>query len=471
MAITAYGPYSVSTDIPSGKVDVASLETQIRASNIKTAVEAIERSGDVLSVTFKDALDATDKALLDGSSSQPPNHPCTPGSLLGNHTGEPVPDQGYTEKGNPIVGMENVQTDGVPRFVSAPRVVSEAVYASHNYCDPTTWYSQSMRVANEAAADSGDGLTWNLAEALLIDLTHGKVFDEEGISGDQQILDPGDPHGYLITVRVDGSPVDARPPFASDWSQGGDYYVDYVSGDVIFQATQAGKDVRVDYSYAGGAQWILNPIGNALFIEKAEIQFSIDVDFKATIKMQALGPVETFAPQLWDQQTPAWPVLLPQGTTLPPASGASPGAFFYETTTPQLYALDSSDPDPANWTWVPVPAGPLPSGYLVPLETTLYKSFDQLIDEAISAFPQIPVFTNTVPPRGFLSPKHIFQFHYASAKPFYPSLGMQLWIGLDPELSTPSATALGGERATATFYMTASPDPGPTQAARELGIG
>src|SRR5574343_1977900 len=46
------------------------------------------------------------------------------------------------------------QPDGVPKFAESPRDGSEWVIGTHNFCDPTTWFGDSIRVNNEVLVDS-----------------------------------------------------------------------------------------------------------------------------------------------------------------------------------------------------------------------------------------------------------------------------------------------------------------------------
>lgn len=162
-----------------------------------------------------------------------------------------------------------------------PRVGSEVTHITHNFCDSTTWYCRSVRVTDEALTDSGGGLVWNSANANWIDMIHGKVFDEEGIAA-------GIVHGYAVEVKVDSVVQTMRAPWAQS---GGDYEVDFATGDVTFYVSQAGKTVEASYSHAGsganGSEYFLKPTaGKILDIESAEVQFSKDCVINDTIDFE-----------------------------------------------------------------------------------------------------------------------------------------------------------------------------------------
>lgn len=300
------------------------------------------------------------------------------------------------------------QPDDVPFVAMAPRRGAEVIYATHNFCDKTSWYSQSVRVTDEALTET-DGTTYTLANKPVINLREGKVFDEEGLYEDQQLAEPLDPHAYEVVVKVDGVEQTQREPFADD---GGDYHVDYTDGQIIFAASQAGKAVTASYSYASGSAWEMHPIGaRALLIDEAEVQFTIDINYNTNLIMEIYGVADYFAPQL----------------------------------------LTTADPP-----------GPLPPGTPIPIAATIYKTVYQLIDEAVGVKPSLPVFTNTDPRRGPTQPMQIFTFRYTVARPMYPSLGMFTRIRLQND------APFGGERATATFYMLSRKDPGAADALVEL---
>jgi hypothetical protein len=140
-------------------------------------------------------------------------------------------------------------------------------------------------------------------------------------------------------------------------------------------------------------------------LEKSEIQFSADVAFNGTMLMQLYGSADFFLSQ-------------------------------------------------AQRDGMGIPTG---IHYPIPLATTKYKTIDQLVDEAISAYPQIPPMS-ALSGRGFSQPRNVFQFHYASVRTLFESLKMAIHIKVEGD------KPFGGERATATFYCTSGIDPGPAAA-------
>lgn len=183
-----------------------------------------------------------------------------------------------------------------------PRVGKEVVYATHNYCDPTTWFGSSVRVDAELATDSGDGLTWDLGHDNVIDLVHGKIFDEDNYASLA-------PHGYAVIVKVDGVVANMRAPFSA---AGGDYEANYATGKIVFFVSKAGSVITVDYSYATDSTFSIVPdVGFDIDIEGAIARWSNDFVMNDTVCFQLYGLASIFAPELG---LPAG-TLIPIGTT------------------------------------------------------------------------------------------------------------------------------------------------------------
>lgn len=273
-AISTSYAYSIQNDFSNHVVATDRLIKEIQASSISIALDHIGTVGDECSILFKDVLSTGDKTTLDG--------------LVAVHTGELLPGQPTTNGGIPIVALHSEQADKAARVVLSGRLGKEVIYATHDFTDRTSWYSASVRVTDEALIDSGDGLTFTSARPNWIDMTHGKVFDEDAVAAEVS-------HKYVVAVTVDGVEKTQRTPFATS---GGDYDVDYATGKVTFYSAQTGV-VKATYSYENGSTWVVRPApGTLLKIEEAEAQFSVDVILNDTIRFGAWGLVDVFAPQL-----------------------------------------------------------------------------------------------------------------------------------------------------------------------------
>jgi len=398
--------YSISGSFPSGSVASDRLSKEIQESSITKALSHIETLSDDCNIWFKDVLTTgsnSDKEALD--------------NIVAVHSGQPLTFKtiNTSSQGSVVFALEKRQIDDAPLVAIQGRVGSEVIYASHNFADPTTWYNGSIRVTSASLEQSGSfwccptssvhcGKPW-------IDMYHGKTYDEEGLAEDQQILAQaggGDPHGYSVSIFVTGTLMQQRKPFAQS---GGDYTIDYREGHVIPTGDWSGLDVTASFSRMGDSTYYLEPLpGKVLVMEKAEVQFSKDIALTTTFIMGVEGYAAVFAPQ-----------------------------------------------------YIQANGGPLPNDARIMLETTLYKTVDQLIDESIMAFPEIPVLSSGTL-RGYQQPRHIFQFHYAAVRKLYSSLGLRVVITNEDDIP------FGGERATATFYCTSEPDPGVNAALKEMGL-
>lgn len=367
---------------------------EIVDSSIVTALGGISTSGSDVVVSFKDVLGGADEATLT--------------ALVAAHSGQPLPNP-LSDDGVPLVSFPSRQPDGVARVALSGRQGKEVNYGSIDFADRTTWYPESVRVANKAVTPVGDG-TWTLGDVDIIDILGGHIFDEDAAVKDQQEANPGDPHGYLVTLTVDGVAKVARPTYATS---GGDFVLDYHTGIITPGAGEdwSGKTVVASYSKAATSGFSLVPTdpGRTLVVGKVRVKVSSDIELRDTIKVQFLGPAGVFAPQL-------------------------------------------------------VAANVLPADYLVEIaDSTLYKTIDQLFDEVdeVEEFAS-GGFTGQ---RGFTHGRRVFTFRYETVRTLYSSLGMRMRISLESDV------VCNGERATAVFYCVSGVDPGATKAMQNLLAG
>jgi hypothetical protein len=294
-------------------------------------------------------------------------------------------------------------SNGIPLTISEPRQGSEVIYATHNFCDKSTWYSTSVRVENQQLTDIGDGYTFTSPDGYWIDMISGRVLDDDGLVEEQIELNPNSPHGYAVIVKVDNIEKTMREPFENS---GGDYSVDFENGTILFFESQSGKTVTASYSKANTSIFILRPLpGKQLDIEAAEADFSTDLVMNDAVYYTVFGYAAVFAPQAV-------------------ADG-------------YLSPLDK-----------------------VPLVTNKYKRYNQLLREAIGAYPTLQANASNITDRnlsmsdfrkvsrGSKSDCVAIPFRYGTIRTLYASAGMEIQVGLDHNRS------FDGETATLTFYCT-----------------
>ena len=365
---------------------------EITASSIVTALGGVSTSGTDVIVAFKDALRGGDEAALT--------------ALVAAHSGQPLPSP-VSDDGIPLVAFPNRQPDGVVKVAISGRQGKEVNYGSHDFTKPASWYSESTRVSNKTLTQNGPN--WESGDADIITIDDGLIFDEDAAIKDQQEANPSDPHGYLITLTVDGAAKVRRPRYKTS---GGDYTVNPSTG--VFTPVSedwTGAAVVASYSKASGSGFYLVPMdpGRTLVINKVRVKVSTDIELQSSIIVQIQGPAGIFAPQL-------------------------------------------------------VAANVLPADYYIDLvDQTVYKTIDQLFDEV----DEVEEFASSgfAGPRGHAHGRRVFTFRYETVRTLYSSLGMRMRISLEGD-----ATATG-ERATAIFYCTSGTDPGAAAAGAALAAG
>jgi len=256
--------YSIKEDTANKLLDNDSLEEEIRASDIVTALDYIQADGDDLGVWFKASLSSGDETILDG--------------VIAEHTGEPI-----AEDPTDVVLSELDHTTSEKALKVAPTKLegSSTLLVSHDWCDRTTWWTDSVRVLNETLDDSGNGIDFTSPNNKVnwIDLVSGKVAYEDNWADD-----------YRVLVYVDDELV----------TEG--FTIDYALGKITFDSAQTGKTVKATYSYENGSTWKISPeSGKILKILGTTIKYSENV---------SLSENQHFSFQLFAGDTPYLPPTL-----------------------------------------------------------------------------------------------------------------------------------------------------------------
>lgn len=134
---------------------------------------------------------------------------------------------------------------------------SSSTLVSHNFCDPTTWWTQSIRISQETLSTS-DNFTFNSGHVNWIDITHGKIPYEDRLQT-ATIL-------YKPVIYIDNVVTTTG------------FTINYATGDVTFESSQTGKTVKADYNYATGSMWKIEPTaGKIIKLIGTEVKFTKDI--------------------------------------------------------------------------------------------------------------------------------------------------------------------------------------------------
>lgn len=376
--------FNINLSFPNQMVDSGSLKNEIQSSSIIISIDSINTEDGYTIIIFKDALSSEDEITLN--------------NLVSNHSGT-SPEIPLT------ITSSKVNSEGIPLYTNQPRVGDEVIYASNNFCDKSTWYNGSIRVENEVLTNV-DNYQFTSLNSYWIDMISGRVLDDDGVVSEQIELNPENPHGYKVIIKIDGVEKIAREPFESS---GGDYEIFFEDGYIKFFEEVTGT-ITASYSYASSSIFILAPLpGKILSIEGAEADFSSDVTYNDTIFYTVYGYVDVFAPEYLDTN-----------------------------------------------------GGPYPSGTKIPLKTEKYKRYVQILREAVGAYPTLDANCSSEEhkllsnkefrrvSRGLKNKSTAIPFRYGTIRSLSSATGMELHVGLEHD------RVFDGESSTVTFYCTSN---------------
>jgi hypothetical protein len=266
--------YSILNDFPDGKVNQSRLIDEILASDITIAFKHIVGAGDTINLWFKNTLPSGDKTILDGDTLGPAS------GLIAIHDNS---DSISEIQQVAISGSQDVTILNIPQVVSTKYSQSthNRIYSfSVDMCKRETWYVDSQYVADCLVSSGVTNTSFTLpygseSGAAILDLSHGKITEENLLVA---------PTGsYLPQVYIDDVLQVERECYEES---GGDYQIDYATGELEFFITQSGV-ITADYYYVptwAGPRFIAKPpAGKKWVIDYAELQASVDMIMTDTI--------------------------------------------------------------------------------------------------------------------------------------------------------------------------------------------
>jgi hypothetical protein len=138
--------FTISTDIIAAKADDARLDEEIRQSSITVALDGVSIAGDTLTIDFKTDLSAGEETALHGDATGPA------GGLVGNHSGEPLPDP--------------ATADGIPKVhIDAPEEVDGKLLVTPTPSPGKGWKTYYSSNGDHATNGRGKGAQFRLSLA------------------------------------------------------------------------------------------------------------------------------------------------------------------------------------------------------------------------------------------------------------------------------------------------------------------
>lgn len=219
-------------------VDIARLTQEIKQSTIVTALDHISAAGTNCVVQFKATLSQVDSDTLV--------------ALVANHIPVPLPVSNIQSV---AVVTDKLTASGKPQVAMYEPEGSAATIVSYNFCDKTTWWQTAVPITMETLTATSTTI-FNTAHLFIIDLTHGKCYDEDtATTADPTLI----PKIYIDDVLVTTG-----------------YTINYHTGVITFTSPVIGV-VKASYKYAINSYFILKPrAGQTLSILKSQVQFSSD---------------------------------------------------------------------------------------------------------------------------------------------------------------------------------------------------
>lgn len=172
---------------------------------------------------------------------------------------------------------------------------------THDFCDPCTWWQQSVRVVDESlVAVPEDSYRWQCANQNIIDLTHGRHLNEDDIAGGPDALGHNSPSveknqiwdltrwfpggHYLIPVlKDDQGTVLTRVNDFQVTLQAGEWRVEDYENGIIETGDPLGTAPSLSYHYATGNRFdIFSLPGKQYKVNMAEVNLrNADADTAA----------------------------------------------------------------------------------------------------------------------------------------------------------------------------------------------
>lgn len=164
-------------------------------------------------------------------------------------------EDNYKSVGNKTQAAVN-KTTGAIKVAVEKSDESSTTLISHDWCDPSSWFTNSERVVDKVLTFES-GLIHSSGDVDIIDLTHGRVTDEDEFSS-----------SYLVELKDNDVVI----------IEDKDYTVDYKTGKFTLDVNYSKQgELKATYSKATDSVYIYEPKpGKILVLEHPELNFSKD---------------------------------------------------------------------------------------------------------------------------------------------------------------------------------------------------
>lgn len=233
-------------------VDSNRLKLEIEQSSITVALDRIETSSAPSVTVYFKADFSSEEALLD--------------AVLAAHEPTPLPDDEI--KTVSVANFTPSSVSSLPKMATYPAEGDGATIVSHNFADKCSWFFGSEAVIGEQLTESNG--VYSSLNPYWIDLTHGRLYDEDAILGENP--------EYAPKIYVDAVEVTTG------------FTINYPAGTVTFDSPPVGV-VTADYHFADTSYFRLKPReGKILTIQQAEVQFSKNAQVLSPFVFEVWGP-------------------------------------------------------------------------------------------------------------------------------------------------------------------------------------
>jgi len=183
--------------------------------------------------------------------------------------------------------------DGDAHTIQDPNIGEESYHFIPNFCDKTSWWQDASYEVQFAMRDKGAGTVWDTgatpAHLFWIDGSHGGIMHENIV--DYTLQQMGYPSIKPVVEVYEGGEWVAKTEdsqaadFLDNPLTAGDFYIDYRNGEIHFNSSQAGKQVRASFYKAQDTlTYVIEaPAGYICTIEFARILASSDVNMNCPI--------------------------------------------------------------------------------------------------------------------------------------------------------------------------------------------